>query len=726
MRRIIASGTGLLLATSAVIIASPAMAAETDLGDLTVLATTDIHSHVADYDYFTGQNYGAKDPSKALGMEHLATAIKQVQNEGGDSVLTVDNGDANQGSSLASYYQQNRGAGTVDPMATVFNQLNYEAGVVGNHEFNYGLDALKQYQGNLNMPLLGANVIDAQTGKPALTPYTMIDKKVGDKTVKVAVVGVVTPGVETWDKANVEGTLIFDDAAQTASRYAKTAKDEGADVVIVLAHTGLDPEGVTYDPAAKAENVARSVAEQSTDVDVVIGGHSHVTDKAQEYFVNKEGKKVLFSQPGYWARFASEITVPLTIDDATGKVEVEWSAEEQPRVKTLNAADYPSDPAILAAIEPYHSDTQKWVQTVVAQATEQMSGAESAWKDTAILDFINHVQTEEVTRAVAGTENEKLPVISEVSPFSRTALFEKGDVTIADMAGLYVFDNTLMGVKLNGAQLRDYLEWSARYYKQQEPGAEISNWADVTNAMYPGDTRGIPDYSYDVLSGVNYHLDISKPVGQRVENLTLTDGSALADDQEVILALNNYRWSGGSGYPHVTDAEIVYNEQKAVRDLMIQWATENKIIDPADFFTENWSVSAASAAVPSETPSSAPSEEPSAAPSEQPQPSTEPTASVSAVAPPVAGSSSAEPAAPASQASTQPVDVTTGSNSDVENSGDGAEASQGAEANENATASSADYLAHTGRNLVLLVGAGILLLLVGGTVLKADRGKGNS
>lgn len=714
MRRIFASLTTVALSCGTVLVLSPAQAAEIDLGDLTVLATTDIHAHAADYDYFTGQTYGAKDPSKALGMDHLATAIKAEQAAKGDSLLTVDNGDANQGSSLASYYQLHRGAGTVDPMANVFNMLGYEAGVVGNHEFNYGLDALNQYKTNLNMPLLGANVIDDATGKPALEPYKIIEKTVGGKTVKVGVVGVVTPGIATWDKANVEGKLHFEDAATTASRYATQVKAEGADVVVVLAHTGLDADGATYDANAKAENVARSVAEQSTDVDVVIGGHSHVTDKVQEYFTNKNGQKVLFSQPGYWARFASEVNIPLTIDDATGKIDVEWSGEEQPTAKALNASDYAADPAILQAIQPYHDETQKWVKTVVAQATEPMSAATSAWEDTPILDFINRVQTDELKRAVAGTENENLPILAEASPFSRTAVFQKGDVTIADMAGLYTYDNTLYGVKLTGAQVRDYLEWSARYYKQQEPGAQISDWATVTNEQYPGDSRGIPDYSYDVLSGVKYHVNISQPVGQRIENLTLADGTPLADDAQVILALNNYRWSGGSGYPHVTGAPIVYNEQKTVRDLMINWAIDHKSIDPTEFFEKNWDVSAsAAAALPAPTASASAEPTASAAPTDSVSPSAAPSTSASAEpsnapsASETGAMTSSTPVAPSDSES--PRDTVVAGSNDSENDPGAPMVSDGG------------LLAHTGTNSVAIVGVALVLLVAGFSIRKTGR-----
>lgn len=586
--------TGLLFLTAG----APAFAADgdrTDIDDITILATTDTHGTALNYNYFTGKPFGTpEEPKNLRGMDHLATAIADIRKDKGESaVALLDNGDANQGSSLETVYKRDHKPGDVDPIATIYNYLEYDAGVVGNHEFNYGLDELQDYKGALDFPLLGANVTDKKTGKPYLEPYTFINKTTADgHDVKIAVIGVVTPGIPGWDGKKVE-SLNFGDQVEAVQKYVPEVKEKGADVVVVLAHTGLDPEGYEWKAADLQENAARSIAENTTGVDVVIGGHSHQTDQVQNYYTNKDGHEVLFTQPGYHGRFLSNITIPLSLDN--DKVVVDWNEKEKPSAVAVKAADYAADPEIEKLISDWHEKTKKWVATVVAKATEDMPAATSAWEDTAILDFINYVQTEEIKRAMKGTKNEGLPIVAEASPFSREAVFKKGDVTIADMASLYIYDNTLLGVKMNGTQLKEYLEHSARYYKQQEEGAKIDDWSTVTNAQYDGMTRGIPDYSYDVLSGVSYHINISKPVGKRIENLTWPDGTPVKDNDEFILALNNYRQSGGSGYPAVKEAEVVYDEQMAIRDLMIDWATKNSTIDPANFFAKNWDVSTSAA-----------------------------------------------------------------------------------------------------------------------------------
>lgn len=603
------------------LLAAPAYAAPevTDIDDLTLLATTDLHGTVVDYDYFTGKPFGADKPENARGLDRLSTAVHEVRAEkGDDSVILLDNGDANQGSSISTVYHANRTADTTDPVASAFNYLEYDAVVAGNHEFNYGLEDLNQHIGTLDMPFLAANVNERETGNPAYQQYEIINKTTADNhAVKVGVVGVVTPGVPGWDGDKV-ASLEFRDTVETLKEVVPEVKAQGADVVIVLAHTGEDPTDYVWDPADLQENAARSIAQNVSGIDVIVAGHSHVTDLAQKYYTNPDGREVLLTQPGYHARFLSNVNIPLSLQD--GKVVVDWNDTEKPSATKLNAADYEPDPNMEHVIAPWFEQTKEWVATVVAQSTEEMKSETSAWEDTAILDFINKVQIDEVSRALEGTEYENLPVIAEVSPFSRTAVFKEGDVTVADMASIYVYDNTLLGIKITGEQLKDYLEWSARYYIQQEEGAEVDDWSTVTNAQYEGMTRGLPDYTYDVLSGVNYHIDISKPVGERIDLLTMPNGTPVQADDEFILALNNYRQSGGSAYPHVRTAPIVYDEQKAIRDLMIEWAQDKEIIDPSTFFVQNWSVS--TSAVEGESPE--PTEEPTDA-TEEPSATDEPT-----------------------------------------------------------------------------------------------------
>jgi 2',3'-cyclic-nucleotide 2'-phosphodiesterase/3'-nucleotidase len=212
-----------------------------------------------------------------------------------------------------------------------------------------------------------------------------------------------------------------------------------------------------------------------------------------------------------------------------------------------------------------------------------MSAVDSCWKDTAIIDFINYVQAETVKAGLSG-DDAALPVVSVAAPFSRTADIPAGNVSIKDVAGLYIYDNTLYGKKLTGAQLRDYLEFAAAYYNQVPAGTAVDT-ATLTNSVTGGVTRW--DYTYDVALGLTYEIDVAQAAGSRIKNLQY-NGAALDDTQVFVVAVNNYRANGGSGYPHIAAADIAYSSTNEIRQLMIDYVTSKGSLDPADFAVTNW------------------------------------------------------------------------------------------------------------------------------------------
>lgn len=592
-RSILTSVTAIGALALVPLLALPAHAAPADPptgATLTVLGTTDVHGHVLNWDYFADAPY---DEDDQLGLSRAATVIADIRAQrGADSVLLLDNGDAIQGTPLTSLAQRDLGKPGWEqhPMAEAYNVLEYDAVNNGNHEFNYGLEVLETYQNQLDAPLLGANVLQAGTTTPAFEPYTIIERQVDGDTVKVGVLGLVTPGVRIWDKAHVEGVLEFQDVVLAAQQWVPEMKQNGAEVVVALVHAGLDAEGYEWDPADLEENVAQSVAEHVNDIDLVIGGHSHV-DIPSRVFKAPDGDTVLFTQPYYWARSVSEVRLPLA-KDAAGASVVSWPATDE-EIANLVTPHYGKDtvdsPLITEnpVLSAQHAATVSYVNTVVATNVAEMRTETSRYEDTPILDLIGKVMVDAVAAGLEGTEHADLPVIAQTSPFSRTSVFPEGDLTIKDIAGLYIYDNTLQASLVNGAQLRDYLEFSARFFKQATP-EDPWNPETHTNALYPGETRGIPDYNYDALTGVGYRLDITRPAGERVVDLTY-QGAAVADDDEFALAVNNYRRSGGGGFP-VADLPLIWDEQLEIRQLIIDYASEVGVIDQSNFFEPNWSL----------------------------------------------------------------------------------------------------------------------------------------
>ena len=575
-----ALAAGVLVAATAPVAAADAGSARAARSaTFTLVSTTDLHGNVLDWDYFRSQPYAA---GSEQGLSHVASAIEAVREDRGErSVLVVDDGDAIQGTPLT--YVAARGSATSGPvtetgeehpMATALDAIGYDAAVVGNHEFNYGLDLLGAYEEDLDAPLLGANVTDVATGEPAFEPWTVqrVRPTGGGAPVDVGIVGLTTPGSQVWDKQNVEGRLAFGDMVEAAQRYVPEVRAAGADVVVVLSHSGRSGPS-SYDASLPPENVSDAIAAQVPGVDVVVAGHSH--QDLPEAWVASEatpGKQVLVTQP---YRYGASVTASdLHLERVRGQYRVTGAEVEE-----LEAGDYPEDPAFTALMQPWHQRTLDYVDTVVATSATELSAQDARWRDTAIMDFVHDVQRDVVARGLEGTPDADLPVVSVAAPFRADAVFPAGEVTIRDVAGLYIYDNTLQAVRMTGAELHDYLEYSAKYYASVPPGDP----ADPTS-LSAGTT---PDYNLDQLSGVSYEIDLAQPAGSRVGPL-LVEGEELGADDEVVLAVNNYRRSGGGGFPHVATAPLVYDRQQDIRQLLIDRAQETGSIDPADFAEVDW------------------------------------------------------------------------------------------------------------------------------------------
>ena len=544
---------------------------------LTMLATTDLHGRVQNWDYFANRTYSERS-GDTTGLARVSSVVDSVRaQKGEDSVVVVDNGDFLQGTPLTYYYASQEPVtetGVEHPMAAAYDAIGYDAQVVGNHEFNYGLDTLGAYVDDVRHPVLGANVVDATTGQPYLQPYTLHKAKASNgKSVTIGILGLTTPGSAIWDKGNVEGEVRFLDMVETAKRWVPVI-DAKADVVVVLSHAGVGGTS-SYDPTVvPTENPSDVIARTVPGIDAMVVGHTHLNKPSQVVVNEVTGKDVLLTQPYRWGATVSQLDFSLKAGPA-GRFSVTAATATALRTK-----DHPEDPQVLAAVAEAHRTTVAYVNQVVATSTEQLTTLTSRYEDTPILDFIQQVQTETVDAALEGTPRADLPVLSIAAPFSREAVFPQGDVTIRDIAGLYVFDNTLEAVEMTGAQVRDYLERTASYFTQV-PATGTVDPATITNA------NGTPDYNYDVLSGVDYDLDVAQPVGSRVTRLEIA-GTPVAATDRFVVAVNNYRRSGGGGFPHVSTAPVVYNEQQEIRQLLIEWAQDRGVIDPADFYAGNW------------------------------------------------------------------------------------------------------------------------------------------
>ncbi|MGW5608047.1 bifunctional metallophosphatase/5'-nucleotidase [Streptomyces sp. NPDC003753] len=542
-----------------------------------VLGTTDLHSHVFDWDYYKDAAYSDK-AGNSVGVARVATLIKQQREaKGEDRVLLVDAGDIIQGTSLAYYFARVDPITGKDapkhPMAVAMNHMRYDAAALGNHEFNYGIDVLRKFESQCHFPLLGANALDAKTLRPAFRPYTVKCVRVpGAPDIKVGILGLTNPGIALWDKDNVSGKMVFPGLVEQAKKYVPRLRALGCDVVFLTDHSGLDGSSSYGDELPYVENASNLVAEQVPGIDAILVGHTHV--EVPSYTVKNEetGEEVLLSEPYCWGYRLSVFDFELELHHGRWKVTSKTA-------RTLNPNTVDEDPEIKRLLEADHELVVKYVNTSVGTCTADLSAAESCWKDVPIMDFIHQVQMATVASGLSSADA-ALPLISVAAPFSRTADIPAGSVTIKDIAGLYIYDNTLYGKKLTGAQLKDYLEYAAKYYHQVPSGTKVDT-ATLTNA------NNFWDYMYDTAAGVDYEIDIAQPEGSRIKNLSYK-GAPVADDQVFVVAVNNYRANGGSGYPHIASAGIAYSSTNEIRQLMIDYVTSKGTLDPADFAVTNW------------------------------------------------------------------------------------------------------------------------------------------
>ncbi|WP_302489631.1 bifunctional UDP-sugar hydrolase/5'-nucleotidase [uncultured Mitsuokella sp.] len=527
-------------------------------GDLTVFSTSDVHGSVVGWNYFKAQ------PAD-VGLAKVSTIINEARAQKGkdDAILCIDGGDILQGTPLDTYMVQHphEWKAGEHPMFAAYNKIGYDAIELGNHEFNFGLDYLRKAIGK-NKNVLGANVIDDKTGKTwdGVRPYSMKTIKIDGENVKVGIVGTDTPAIPNFEDPSHFAGVHFESQVPVMQKYVKELKDKGADIIIGVTHSGV-PRG----DRNSSENQVVAIAEACPELNLLICAHNHVVIDNKSGIKGPDGTVYADSvingvpvvESGKDGKFVGKST--LTIHKVNGKWKVEKVTTEAVSVKGVK-----DDPAIAAQVKPWHEKTLAELQTVIGQAADEFSGAESNHQDSAIVDLVNEVQ-----RHYAGTQ------LSASAAFNTSQNIAKGDITLQEMSGLYIYENYLYGIRINGAELRKYMEHAASFY---------------------GTT---PDYNYDMIQGVDYTIDLNQPVGHRITKLQY-QGRDVKDTDSFTMAINDYRMNGGSGYmeamgytngrkPEVVfDSMRKYGDDGQMRARMIQYVKDKGVITPT--CDHNWTV----------------------------------------------------------------------------------------------------------------------------------------
>jgi 2',3'-cyclic-nucleotide 2'-phosphodiesterase/3'-nucleotidase len=504
---------------------------------VTIVSTTDMHGNIFPIDYYTNK------PDNR-GLAKVATLIKQARKDDPD-LLLLDSGDTIQGTPL-EYYHNKRHNEPPDPMMLAMNALHYDSMTVGNHEYNFGLKVLEKARSEAKFPWLSANTYDTGTDHTHYQPYLI--KEVNG--VRIGVLGLTTPGIPNWENPENYAGLEFHETVSEAKKWVQVLRDkEIVDLVVIAMHMGIGEDlrtGNASPSQVPNENAAVAIARQVSGVDVILMGHTH--REVPSLVVNG----VLLTQANRWASHLARVEVYLERDSPDKRWHVVADS-----ARTIPVTEQtPLDPEIAKLGEPYDRETQAWLGRPIGESSEELIARDARFRDTAIIDLIQRVQLE------AGHAD-----VSMAASFNPQARIPKGPVTVRDIAGLYEYENTLVTLELTGQQLKDALEHSAQYFREYEPGKSVSDLVD----------QRVPGFNFDIAEGVSYEIDISKPFGQRIQNLKFK-GQPLAPNQKLRVVTNNYRVNGGGGFTMYKDAPVIYRSSQEVRELIIDWVERHKTI----------------------------------------------------------------------------------------------------------------------------------------------------
>jgi 2',3'-cyclic-nucleotide 2'-phosphodiesterase / 3'-nucleotidase len=560
---------------------------------LRLLATSDLHVHIMPYDYYTDTG------TDRLGLARTAILIAAARAEA-ENCLLFDNGDFLQGSPLGDYIAQSQGRrqGRMHPMIEAMNYLRYDAGTLGNHEFNYGLDFLTESLGDATFPIVAANVLRAVDDGPNHTlvpPYvilerTLINARGATQTLKVGVIGFAPPQIMIWDRRHLAGHLTTRDIVDAANTYVPQMKRAGADLIIALSHSGIG----SPDASPGMENASTALA-RIDGIDVVIAGHSHLVFPSDDFARTQDidplfgtlcGKPAVM--PGLYGSHLGVIDLDLSRDAEGYKVrrhksEVRpiWRSDADGKGMLL----VESHPGVVAIASTAHHETLAWTSQPIGHSDVALHSYFALVSDAPALQLVADAQALFVKGALSSTDFANLPVLTSVAPFKAGGRggpenytdVPAGDVMLRHAADLYIYPNTSAAIRLTGGEIADWLEYAVGIFNQIPPGA--------TDA--PLIKPDFPSFNFDLIFGLRFQIDLSlpprydvrgaliNPQSTRIVGL-LFEGEPLDPAASFTIATNSYRVSTNTVNMALAEDRALFQSTETNLNVVLSYFAKNR------------------------------------------------------------------------------------------------------------------------------------------------------
>ncbi|KAB8029787.1 bifunctional 2',3'-cyclic-nucleotide 2'-phosphodiesterase/3'-nucleotidase [Fluviispira multicolorata] len=552
--------------------------------ELAILETSDLHCNVVPHDYYNDVKI------EHFGLAKTATLIKKFRKIYENNIL-VDNGDLLQGSALADLVTRVHPLKETEihPIFKVMNSLNYDIATVGNHDFNYGLDFLLRVIQKANFPYICSNVYffdkkaKNKRGQRILPAHFILEKKLTcNETIRIGFLGVTPPQIMTWDKHILLGKVVVQEIVDAVKEQVKELKKKNVDLIVVLAHSGILP--LKYNLGT--ENAVCEIS-KIKGIDAILSGHAHSVFPGGKIFNELENMNVDNTigkindipvvMPGAWGSHLGIIR--FLLEKTKGKWKVKQSFSEIYNVKETTA-----DSEVLSIIQEDNEKTLSHIRSNVGESNIHIHSWFSTLQHTLTSQIIQETGVEFAKRILEYSKWKNLPILCSFAPVntgghgSPYIHIQKGPLAIKDISNLYPYDNELKVVLINKNQIKEWLEFSAQAFQQIDIDSEKE--ISLLNPFYPS-------FNFDCISNIEYKIDVTEPLGNRIKDLTY-NSKPILPRQQFALVTNNYRASGGGNFPNFDKIKTIVDSTEFFRDILIDKIKRIKVLDLE--LTKSWSL----------------------------------------------------------------------------------------------------------------------------------------